>query len=365
LQVKADGLYIHFPFCQHLCNYCDFYKKPISLNDVTAFEEQLVKHINQLGFVNFRELKTLYLGGGTPSLWGKRGSEFLLDFMDAHNIKLNKDAEVTLEVDPDSWSESDIEAWIEFGVNRFSLGVQAFEESSLSILDRQHTIGDVEKTLKYFSERDLNFSVDFLLGAPVVNRNITSELEKALSYKPKHFSVYILKTRANYPLRDQEPNEVETADEYIEVSNLLKDNGYLHYEVSNFARAGFESKHNLSYWDLSNVLAIGPNATGFYLNNKTPIRYQVAAQSNKLVNEELDNEAYRLERFYLGLRTNKGINPSLFISEEDWNKMDEVFEYWNENAALDTYRYDKLILNSEGYLMLDSLIDEFFKYTDL
>jgi oxygen-independent coproporphyrinogen-3 oxidase len=311
---------------------------------------------------DWERLKTLYIGGGTPSLWSSEGIEFVQYIKSDLNIS---PGEITLEVDPDTWNDKEIEQWLKVGVNRFSLGVQAYDDKVLSKLDRQHTISDVEKTLKYFNERDLNFSVDLLIGAPIKKRNITNELEKILEYKPKHLSVYILKTRANYPHKNEEPVDDYIANEYMKVSSLLKNNSYNHYEVSNYALPGYESQHNLSYWKLANVLAIGPNATGFYVEGEKARRYQVSAKTNKFVFEELSKEAFKLEKFYLALRTNLGVRPNKFINEDEWEKVYKSLKTWADEGAFIKLSYDQIILSSYGYLFIDSIIDDFFKHTSL
>lgn len=365
LLIQVKGLYIHYPFCKHLCNYCDFYKFKYEDQKSLEFESYLASNIEKIesNKFDFSQLISIYLGGGTPSLWKDGLNKNLSLIFKKLKIKNSNLKEVTMEVDPDTWTEEDVDLWLNAGVNRFSIGVQAFDESVLRKLDRRHTLGDIKKTLKYFNERDLNFSVDLLLGAPAKNRNLKAELEGLIEYSPKHFSTYILKTRSNYELKNDLPSDDEAAQDYEIVCNLLKSNNYEHYEVSNFAQAGLESIHNQYYWELDNVLAIGPNATGFYLENDKKIRYQVAAHSGDFKEEYLTDEAYRLEKIYLGLRTKKGIIPKNYFSEKQWNLFGEVIQRWSDDDLLESSDYSHLSLNSKGFLLLDSFIDEFFKYS--
>lgn len=365
LLIIVKGLYIHYPFCKHLCNYCDFYKFKYDQEKSDEFESFLIKNIDYLNNnkFDFSQLQSIYFGGGTPSLWKSGLSKALKDLIKVLKVNESKLKEITMEVDPDTWSEDEVEEWIQAGVNRFSIGVQAFDEKVLRKLDRRHTLGDIEKTLKFFNERGLNYSVDILLGAPVEKRNLEKELNDILAFEPKHFSTYILKTRSNYVHKADLPSDDGAVSDYEKIYSLLKNNDYKHYEVSNFAKNGFESLHNNSYWSLDNVLAIGPNATGFYQDEKKYIRYQVAAHSGDFKEELLSEESYKLEKVYLGLRTEKGINPSLFFSKDQWQKMDEVLVRWSKDALLESSEYNDLRLSSAGFLLLDSFIDEFFRYS--
>ena len=226
---SVNSLYLHFPFCRHLCNYCDFFKHKLEGSDqVIAFEKKLEHqfrlHEEYLTLKGFRlsPLHTFYIGGGTPSLWGKRGVEFIHDLFQKNIISLRNENEFTIEVDPDAWSESEIEKWIDLGVNRFSIGVQAFSDKFMQIMDRTHSLADVKKTLDFFSQRNLNFSVDLMIGLPhSEDRDLSSELSELIKYHPNHFSVYILKTRKNYPLKVQLPSDDLIRDEYLKVCLYL------------------------------------------------------------------------------------------------------------------------------------------------
>ena len=367
--IYIDGIYIHFPFCRHLCNYCDFYKFPINDKSIEEFKRSISKQISliDLDKFNYSNVKTIYLGGGTPSLWGDDLVVFLNELAHKLNINIKSLEEVTLEVDPDTWTEKNFDSWLGWGINRYSVGVQSFDEKILRTLDRRHSLGDIERTLKYLGERELNYSVDFLMGAPTlrdsdIERNIISEIDEVLKFNPQHVSAYILKTRANYPLKDRLPIDDDIVKEYDSVSEFLKSNNFIHYEVSNFAKQNKESQHNKSYWTLKNVLALGPNATGFYKKNLEATRYQVSAKSQKLVEEKLTQDQLKLEEIYLSLRTNLGINPKDYFSTKGWGAVLGSLNKWHSEGFLQTLTDESLVLNSKGFLVVDNLIDEFFKY---
>lgn len=365
---ELDSLYIHFPYCMHLCNYCDFYKHKFVTDDqIGEFEDLLYRQIkfhDEFLFKNgfkLGDLDTLYVGGGTPSLWKKSGAKFLSNY-----FKLKSDYEFTIEVDPDTWTESEIDFWIDSGVNRFSIGSQAFSENYIKLMDRTHSLNDVEKTIKYFSERKLNYSVDLMLGLPKSeDRNILKELDGILKYEPNHFSVYILKTRKNYPHNKNLPNDEFIRDEYLSVSNYLQKSGYDHYEISNFSKNGFKSKHNQKYWDYKNVAALGPNATGLLVMEDKALRYQWKSASLGVTTEELKDSSLLIERLFLGLRTSKGFDFESIFTKEQMNSLSAVISSWkNEGYIVEDSTVNSVLLTPLGYLMCDSLIDDVFKHVD-
>lgn len=360
---RIDSLYLHFPFCSHLCNYCDFYKK-VSQNkaqDYQNYHEYLEKSfeihqnlIEKNGY-SWSPFKTLYVGGGTPSLWGVEGKKFLEKFFNERNLELGPDCEFTLEVNPGAWSEDSLAAWRDFGANRFSLGIQSLDEQMIKYLDRVHSIGDVYKTLEYFQENDLNFSVDFMLGLPYSNdykRNVIDELTKAMSYGPSHFSVYILTVKENYAHYLKLPDEEWIEKEFLEVASFLKSRGFEHYEVSNFSLPGKQSFHNLNYWKSNTVAALGPSATGFLKEER--VRYKWKPNSLEAEIEKLTEEEFRLERIYMALRSEEGIKSSDFP-----NEIIKVVKVWRSRNLV-TEKNGVIKLTSKGYLLLDSLMNDLF-----
>ena len=310
---------------------------------------------------NWGLLETLYIGGGTPSLWGVEGAIFLRDFLNSKGIKFSEDVEFTLEVNPGSWTTESLEEWKRTGVNRYSLGIQSLDGRFIKHLDRVHSIEDTFLTLEYFKNQKVNFSVDFMLGIPFseeLNRDVIWELEKVLSYDPKHISLYILTTKDNYIHKNYLPREERIETEYLEVSKFLTEKGFLHYEVSNYAKPEMISKHNFKYWKGDSVAAIGPSATGFLSLGKEGIRYKWETKAPQFTLEKVGIEEYKLERLYTLLRTNEGINGRDFF--EDQKKWDLLLDKWSGLGYLRTRKEDLVRLSSRGYLLLDSLMDDIF-----
>ena len=377
---KTHSLYLHFPFCLHLCNYCDFYKHLLrpenSKEKISEFESKLnlqilqMKDYHQQNNADLAELESFYMGGGTPSLWGKQGIQYLQDLISSEFV-LKPDVEWTLEVDPNTVSLEVLDLYFELGVNRISVGVQSYDDDYLKLLDRIHQKKDIEYLLNHLKTKKINFSVDLLIGIPLLEkaRNIEDEINSLIQFNPSHFSVYILSNRQNYPHLKKMPNDELVAEEYLKVCSILSKAGFHQYEVSNFSLPGFESKHNWNYWLSNNVAAIGPVATG-YINlekmteKKGAIRYQFQATQNNLKEtERLTEEQLKMEEIYLLLRTKRGINLSLLIHKS--NQIPEALatlvNLWDEQGLI---RYSaqnvisfqhNLILNSKGMIILDTL----------
>ncbi len=358
---SIDSLYLHFPFCNTGCNYCDFFcHKSKSLTLLDTFENTLLrsydKHLKFLAqynkTLNLDSLHTLYIGGGTPSLWGKRGVSFLCEQLGLKNL-LPSSCEFTLEINPKKFSSIDLNLWKSIGVNRFSVGVQSTNSKFLEILGRDHTHQETLECLKLLSKE--NYSLDLILGLPESekhHRNILNEIDELLKFSPKHFSVYILTPKKGYVLKDKIPADELIAKEYLKVSEHLRANGFDHYEVSNFALNGFKSKHNLKYWQSKNVAAIGPSATGYFnISDVSAIRYKWNNKGDSWSVEELGPEELSLEKLYLSLRTDQGININ--STEEQVRSRIKI---WEKKGLL-KITGEIATLTPSGYLIMDTLLE--------
>jgi oxygen-independent coproporphyrinogen-3 oxidase len=320
--------------------------------------KQWIEHENLLEKYQFRidKLESLYFGGGTPSLWGSSGADYFLENFLKHKISLDSDCEFTMEIDPQSWSENALDRWIDLGVNRLSIGTQSFNPKFIEIMDRGHGFNEVLDLLDYAAHSNQKFTVDFMLGLPYsqdYNRDIIEELKQILEYNPTHLSLYILATRKNYPHNHKLPDDDYTADEYLKVADYLQSQGFDHYEVSNFSKDDHFSKHNLKYWKYESVAALGPNATGLIMDGEQAIRYQWKSGSIGFQETPLSADELKLEQVYLALRTNRGLNPKVVGID-----LSSVVNKWNEQGYL--VSDDPVRLNSKGFLVLDSLMDDIF-----
>lgn len=361
---QVSSLYLHVPYCKHLCNYCDFYKRSfdrpkLQIEEFHQFLAASLKRHEELMIeeqMTWAPMETIYLGGGTPSLWGVSGAEFF-----QKNIlkEVAPNLEFTMEIDPGTWTEEMILAWKKVGLNRISIGTQTLDPEFLKIMDRGHSLEESYSLLDYCQKNNWNFSLDFLLGIPfsrVKKRNIIAELEKLLSYSPKHISLYILNARSKYPHIQDMPDDEFIRDEYLAVSAFLKEKGFHHYEVSNFALPGFESKHNWKYWQGESVAALGPTGTGYFSQKKDAgTRYKWKVSSAEVELEKLGPSELELEETYLTLRTSRGWKPNKITSE-----LLNQFSQW-EKKGYGEWDSERIKLSATGFLMLDSLMDDLFR----
>ncbi len=367
---QVSSLYLHIPFCRHLCNYCDFYKTRFDSphTQIESFHQflknSLLRHdelMKEQG-MTWASLETVYLGGGTPSLWGEAGAEFFKQEI-LQRISLRPKAEFTMEVDPGTWTPEMLSAWKAVGMNRISIGTQTLNPEFLKIMDRAHSLDESYKLLGYCQENDWNFSLDFLLGLPFSRekkRDIESELRSLLSFRPKHISLYILNARSKYPHTQDMPDDEFIREEYLLVSEILRNEGFHHYEVSNFALPGFESRHNQKYWETQSVAALGPTGTGLFVQGEDQaIRYKWKVSRAEAEIEPLGASELELERTYLELRTSRGWRP-----RGDVTKLAELFQSWT-HQQYGQWSGERYQLNSLGFLMLDSLMDDLFRLSAL
>lgn len=369
--MKVESLYVHYPFCRHLCNYCDFHKSIISDKDEANFQKLLRAQIGKnkeliydLGS-SIDSLKTLYIGGGTPSLWGGVGVRFLIEELSKVNITLDQNCEFTLELNPGSWAKGDIEDFLKLGVNRLSIGVQSLNDNILKKLDRVHTVKDVYTTLELVSSLNINYSVDFMLGLPgSEQRMIFDEIDNIMVFKPSHLSSYILTVNKNYVNFNQLPKEDSISQEYLDFVEYLKKYNFSQYEVSNFCRPTKESNHNMQYWLSKSVAALGPSSTGLIIdgegNTAKRYRWKVGNSSLDYSLEELDERALNFERIYLALRVAKGVDLAAHFPKKSWDTLGKVCKGWKLNGFSESAEIHNLSLSPKGFLLLDSLFSDLF-----
>lgn len=379
---NINSLYIHFPYCTATCNYCDFFK----MKKTNFFEEDLKKfHIYlQKSFEQINHelisrnssighLETIFIGGGSPSLWGDLGPKFLKDFFNKNNLKFNNDStfEFTIEVSPHSFTEENYHVWKDIGVNRFSIGVQSFNDVYLKKIGRIHSTNDVKKILEFLQKDSANYSVDLMIGLPSSDeRDIAKELRELLKFSPSHLSVYILTPKDDYPLLNELPSDDFIANEFLLVSKMLREQGYTHYEISNFAKENMESKHNLAYWKSRSVLALGPSATGVLFSSSHNFlwRYKwnellsdFAYSDFSYEEEKIDGESFFLEKFFMRLRTNLGITIEDYFQDDSIEKLKKLLNELKNENLIEVLPNNQFRLSINGYLLMDSIIDRIFQ----
>jgi putative oxygen-independent coproporphyrinogen III oxidase len=358
----AAGLYVHVPFCQRKCPYCDF----ASGTDLAMVADWLRAIRQEMGF--YRDFAprfdTLYLGGGTPSLLTTEQLAVLLESLQGH-FTFAPDTEITLEANPDDLTLEILKNYLKLGVNRLSLGVQSFHDQELAFLGRRHDAAQARQALAWAREAGFaNLGLDLIYGLPGQTVDQWQRnLETALSFLPEHLSCYQLTLEAGTPLARRQaegqfqPLPEETEREFfLFTSRFLEDQGYLHYEISNFAR-GHEnrSRHNGKYWNHTPYLGLGPAAHSFrdgrrWWNYRSLQDYcQALNQGYAPVADEetLTPEQTRLEALYLGLRTREGVDLELMANvQRTKTVMQEIVR-----AGLAEVRDDRLRPTREGLVV--------------
>ena len=327
-QKRPLGLYLHIPFCRSKCIYCDFYSLPSAEDRMDRYAAALCRHLMETApQAAPYTVDTVYFGGGTPSYLGVKRLKKLLKTVEKH-YALSREAEVTMEANPDSLRDwRDVRALRRAGVNRISLGVQSTDDAELKTIGRVHTFAQVREAVDAVRRGGVkNLSLDLIYGLPdQTMERWQATLAQAADLGPEHLSCYGLKVEEGTPLwRMREslvlPDDDLQADMYLWAVDFLARRGYEQYEISNFARPGFASRHNLKYWTLQEYAGFGPGAHSDFGGVRYAFVRDLAAycagveSGGSILSESeriSDRERHR-EYLMLGLRTAAGISRREF-----------------------------------------------------
>jgi oxygen-independent coproporphyrinogen-3 oxidase len=366
---EVRSLYVHAPFCARRCVYCDFAVTVSPSGDVHAWAEALRRELELVraeGVFGLADrLETLYVGGGTPSLLGPGAMGGLRDLLGPDRLR-GAPLEWTAEANPESFTRELAAAWREAGVNRVSLGVQSFDPAALRWMGRLHGPEGAEAAVSHARDAGFtNLSVDLIFGLPAhLARSWREDLERTLALDVPHVSLYGLGIEPTTPLgravaegREAGVDEGRYAEEFLEAAELLRAAGYEHYEVSNFARPGHASRHNVACWEGRPYLGLGNGAHSYAppvrrwnLRDWSEYAERLAAGSSPEASREIvDPEAADLERVWLALRTARGLSIEAFTPEELGRVERWRAAGWAELAA------DRVRLTPAGWLVLDGL----------
>ena len=359
MQNEKAGLYIHIPFCQSKCAYCNFYSVT-SVNLIPQFVAALIKEI-KLHQRQFDAFDTVYIGGGTPSLlsFGQL-SEILAAINEFH--KLDKEAEITMEVNPGDVSVEYFKSLLSLGINRLNIGVQSFDDKILRFLGRRHSANEARQAIRHARAAGFkNLGIDLIYGVYGQSINLWKKtLAEATTFRPEHFSCYELTLEASAPLykrylekKIKKLNEKQQKKFFFTTAEELGKAGYIHYEVSNFARKNnFKSRHNMKYWRHTPYLGLGPAAHSFFKNRRW---WNVKSVKDYLNNvpqgispveseEILTAEQLKLETLFLALRTNDGIDLSAYQKRFRTDLLEE------KKMVIESLINSKLLELKKGFL---------------
>ncbi len=351
--LNNPGLYIHIPFCKHKCAYCNFYSAIPSEKVIEDYLSALSADIKNQGGLTDRLFDTLYIGGGTPSILGKQIANIVNSVKNCFNLSNN--SEITVEVNPDVNDEFLVAAK-KSGVNRISVGIQSGNDNELKVLGRNHTANEAKNAIERIKKAGFeNISADLMIALPESNfTTLKANLDFFISLNIPHISVYILKLEKNTRFDKFTPilpSEEETADQYLYVCEYLQNKGYSHYEISNFALDGFESKHNLKYWECKEYLGLGPSAHSFMNGKrfyyKNDLKEYILNRTTVFDSLGGNNE----EKIMLGLRLKNGID----LKDFGILNIPPELRKLSENSLINLNE-TKVSLTDKGMLVSNSII---------
>lgn len=319
------GIYIHIPFCRSRCSYCDFATGMYESSLAERYVQALAKEIRGFEVTDNEEIDTIYFGGGTPSLLSPAQVERILSAIN-QRFRVATGAEVTMEMNPGELPLEVLREFRRLGINRASFGAQTFADRDLKRLGRTHTAADIAQTFRYLREAGFdNVSFDLISGLPGQTLQAWSgNLDRALSLRPEHLSLYLLEVHEGTPLADQikrsarpQPDDDLAAEMYRLMVEKVCAAGYRHYEISNFSQPEYESRHNTKYWTGAPYYGFGCSAHSYdgrarrWANERATVRYVElieSAQSPVIETIHLSEDDKRSESVFLGLRMLSGIS---------------------------------------------------------
>ncbi len=373
--MKKLGIYIHTPFCKQKCAYCDFISFSEKQELIPKYIETLEKEIKNCK-INKEEYKveTIYFGGGTPSFIESKYIVSIINLL-KQKFNISKHAEITIEVNPGTVDRKKLEDYKNNGINRISIGLQSTSDSLLKLIGRIHIYNeflDVYNLAKEVGFKNIN--VDLMIGLPTqILQDVEKDLERVLELNPEHISVYSLiveeGTKIEEKIKNGElflPSEELERKMYWTVKNRLEEKGYKHYEISNFAKQEFESKHNLSCWNQEEYVGFGLAAHSYingkrYSNTDNFEEYFTSQENSKAIHEEQTKEDEMKEFMLLGLRKIDGVQISKFKNKFIENP---IYKYRKElnklfSEELIEIEEDNIKLTNKGIDLANLVWEEF------
>ena len=371
-----SGIYIHIPFCKQACHYCDFHfstSLASKSNLVSAITKEIILRKSEIP----KDVKSLYIGGGTPSLLSLQELTTIFHSLEKV-IELRNLNEITLEINPEDINEEKLDHFKALGINRLSIGVQSFDNKVLKWMNRIHSnqqIIDGLNLIKKYKFEDIN--VDFIYGTPsFLNRNYAIEISSILEFDPSHLSCYLLTIEEGTYFGHLEKknelksiNDLQSEQEFLWLSNKLQSKGYDHYEISNFSLNGKYSFHNSNYWKRYSYIGFGPGAHSFIQRKR---RWNISNNAQYIKKIDLENVFYQEEKLttndfineiiMLGLRTKNGFNLETVFKNTNADNKSRLIEKIKEliNKKLIIQKQDYIIMRKEKWLLSEYVSRELF-----
>ncbi len=324
--MKLAGIYIHVPFCKNKCDYCNFYSIPVHgnhefLNLKNNYLKILVSQIKKTKkLAKNTFFNTIYIGGGTPPLLSVNDIKLILSTLN-NNYKINVDSEITIECNPDLINKDVVIEYKNIGINRITLGVQTLDSEAYNLIGRKSKLAKINFIKEIANIEKINLAIDLICGIPGLNNDkYLNHLKQILNCNVKHISVYILTIEKNTLLiqKIKCTNKLEKfqKEQFKTIINFLVKNGFEHYEISNFAKDGHYSRHNLKYWQYEEYLGFGPAAHSFFNNKRWSypgnINQYIKSNGTLKIEDKRSLNSMFVEFFMTGLRLRKGISDQKF-----------------------------------------------------
>lgn len=375
--INMAGIYLHIPYCKKACHYCNFHFST-SLQTKNEFVPALLKEISlRKDFLQQEKIETIYFGGGTPSLLDQSELKIILEKI-RENFSVSSAAELTLEANPDDISPEKLRDWVSLGINRLSIGIQSFFEEDLVWMNRAHNAQQAEDCIKIAQQEGItNLTIDLIYGTPgLTDEKWLMNLDKVIELGVQHVSCYALtvepKTALDLMIQKGKKEDVVPelqAKQFLMLMDWAAVNGFEHYEISNFARPGFRSRHNSAYWSGAKYLGLGPSAHSFdgksrQWNVSNNALYIKSIEGGILpLEEEQLTETQQLNEYIMtSLRTMEGTSLA-FIGEKFGTQLEQLVRSESEQF-LSTGKMElisnRLVLTSEGKLFADGIAADLF-----
>lgn len=354
------GVYIHVPFCVQKCPYCDFYSVKSDENLQRLYTDAICREI--LNYPKSIKCDTIYFGGGTPGILKPQHFEKILNTLNGH-FDIDKNAEISLETNPAVIDKKGFLDLKKAGFNRVSIGVQSLNDDDLKFLGRLHdSKGAVNAICDAFDAGFDNISIDFMMCLPNQStEKFLQNLEKTKNLPVNHISAYMLKIEENTPFAKQNlilPDEDLSAETYIKSAEYLESIGFEHYEISNFAKSGFECRHNLKYWQCEEYIGLGPAAHSFYKNKRYAKQRDLTDFLQDPYKTYITDENCNAleEKIMLNLRLKSGFDTNILDTKKQSAVLNraEIFE----KHGLMQIKNGIICLTKQGFLVSNSIISD-------
>ncbi len=355
-------IYIHIPFCLSKCGYCSFYSENYSADKTSNFLTRLIEEIRSKKQEFDLQPKTLYFGGGTPSILDVKQIESIISEFD-----ISRTDEITLECNPYNLNKEFAEGLQRSAVDRISLGAQSFLDKELKLLGRLHDTNQIELSFKLLRSAGFrNISVDLIYGLPEQKKDdLQYSLDNILKLNPEHVSTYCLSLDNDVPLykkRSQIPSDETVSKFYYLILKKLQSNDYQQYEISNFSKDKFVSKHNLAYWNDKYFIGFGPSAASYFSKNNKVYRKTNLSELKNWWNgeyKELSKSEMEKEFIFLELRKTKGLDLQKYSKKFNKNFINEYRNILNKFENFLIFSNDSIKLSPEAYFVSDEIFKEF------